>query len=124
MLSHEDWVLTLPHCSSNHRPRFLAVTEAELTKLKAMEGHPAYIVGLKQIKEMRDYLFEDDQAELTARGIAQRGGPSDKDDLALVPYLEDLTKETTKYGSDSLAGRLGDGITLLNLTMISNIKAR
>lgn len=149
---------------SNHRPRFLALTDAEYVALQAIPSDVKY-AGLKRLLDLRDYMFEEDMAELKARRIVEQIGLShpeldvasetgvvsetgdsgqlqsqdgvgavanridhtnnDADDESLVPLLLDLKTQTRYYGSSSFVKEgLDDAAVLVNLSEITNIKAR
>lgn len=85
------------------------------------------VCGLKKIKEMRDYIFEEDKAELKARGVKEHKDQKESniiDDKSLVPMLTLTDKGTTRYGSNSRTASLHLSHVLMTLSDVSSIKAR
>jgi len=108
---------------SNQRPRFLPLTKSEVEKLQALKSVDR-VSGLQELMNLRDHVFEEDKAELKARGVLERKGLSNAQCTELIPLLLDPTKCTTKYGSHSLDYEIRAPVMLLTLSDISSIKAR
>jgi hypothetical protein len=74
--------------------------------------------------QVRDYIFDEDKAELKARGVSKQGELGDADGKSLVRLLLDATKSTTLYGSTLSSAAAVEEVLLLTLSDIQQTKAR
>lgn len=112
--------------NSHSRPRFLPVTIAELGKLRESKEHiDGTMQGIKKLVELRDFIFEEDKAELQSRGFVLHEEKDDEDGKSLVPTLMDVAKPSVFFTSPRWQTEsMGGDELLLTLSDVRKIKEK